>query len=131
MGTNLKRIQNLLKEQKEVFEEIQDAPLSKEDKKAFLEAVRSYSRLGEMIYSRGDIKEMCGRVHEMVKTAGRVVTEDQDWFDSVSLRQETKRLQDDYKIFEKSAQEMAILQERLTMSYENIGSGLKKFFDMD
>jgi hypothetical protein len=41
-----------------------------------------------------------------------------------------KGLNESYKVFEKTAQEISRLQERLTAAYEDIGQGLSKYFDM-
>ena len=41
-----------------------------------------------------------------------------------------KGLNESYKVFEKTAQEISRLQERLSASYEDIGQGLSKYFDI-
>jgi len=108
----------------------QPKPLSKEEKLAVMQEIKNFTALGESVYGKGDLEQMAERVRNIVESAQRIMTEKQDWFEAVSYRQATKRLQEDYKIFEDSCKEMKMLQERMAMAYENIGANLNRYFDM-
>lgn len=108
----------------------QPAPLTKEEKRAFLESVKNFSALGESIYGKGDLCELTERVRDIVEKAQRIVTEDADWFDEVAHKKASKRLEEDYKMFEETAKQMSQLQQRLSMAYENIGQALNRYYDV-
>ena len=104
--------------------------IPKEKKREFVEAVRNYSQLGESVYGKGDLKELCQKIHYMVEMAQQVTLSEGDWFDGITVNRHMKGLNESYKVFEKTAQEMSRLQERLSASYEDIGQGLSKYFDI-
>jgi len=106
-------------------------PVSKEEKQAFKEAVANFSAMGESVYGKTNLHELTERVRNIVEMAQRVVTEDADWFNEIAHKKNFKRLEEDYRMFEDTAKEMAQLQERLNMAYENIGKGLDSYFDVN
>jgi len=114
----------------ETLLEDQPKPMSKEEKRNVLENIKNFSALGESVYGKGDLEHISNRVREIVESAQRIMTEKEDWFEAVSYRQATKRLNEDYKIFEDSCKEMKVLQERMSMAYENIGQSLNRYFDV-
>ena len=109
----------------------QQRPLSKEEKQAFKEAVANFSAMGDSVYGKANLQELTERVRGIVDTAQRIVTEDADWFDEIAHKKNFKRLEEDYKMFEDTAQQMSQLQERLSMAYENIGQQLNRYFDVN
>jgi hypothetical protein len=111
--------------------ETQPAPLTKEEKQQFKEDLMNFSALGESVYGKGNLKQMTERVGKIIETAQRVVTEDKDWFDEMAHKKNLKRLEEDYKMFHETAQEMSRLQERLSLAYESIGQGLNRYFDVN
>jgi hypothetical protein len=115
----------------ETLLEDQPKPMSKEEKRAFMETVKNFSALGQSVYGKGDLQELTERVKHIVENAQRIMNEKADWFDQVSLKRENKRLQEDYNVFESTAKEMLQLQERLSMAYENIGQSLNRYYDID
>ena len=42
-----------------------------------------------------------------------------------------KEISNSYKVFEKTAQEMSQLRERLEAAFEDIGQGLGRYFEID
>ena len=109
-----------------------EAPkMTREEKAAFLEAVKNFSALGTSVYGRNNLQELCERVKDIVEKGQRVMTESGDWFDDVAHKKSFKRIEEDYKMFEETAKEMSRLQERLSIAYENIGQGLSRYYDMD
>lgn len=118
---------------KEILEALESEPvqLTKEQKQEFVNAVKGYSQLGEFVYSKGNLKELCERVKYMVEMAQQVTLSEGDWFDGITVNRHMKGLNESYKVFEKTAKEISQLQERLSASYEDIGQGLNKYFDVN
>ena len=120
---NLKRIlETILDEQPQ--------PMSKEEKRAFVEEVKNFSALGDSVYGKGDLESITERVKGIVNRAEKIMTESDDWFSDVAHKKNFKRIQEDYAMFESTAREMKQLQERLSMAYENIGQGLSRYYDV-
>jgi hypothetical protein len=105
--------------------------MSNQEKRSFMQEVKNFSALGESIYEKTDLNVVTERVKTIVEKAQRIMTEKEDWFETVSYRQANKRLDEDYKIFESTCKEMKQLQERLSMAYENIGHTLSRYYDVD
>jgi len=118
---------------KEILEALEREPvkLTNEQKREFVKAVKGYSELGESVYGKGDLKELCERVKYMVEMAQQVTLSEGDWFDGITVNRHMKGLNESYKVFEKTAQEISRLQERLSSAYEDIGQGLGKYFDVN
>ena len=118
---------------KEILEALEREPVkvTTEQKRKFVEAVKGYSQLGESVYGKGDLRELCERVKYMVEMAQQVTLSEGDWFDGITVNRHMKGLNESYKVFEKTAKEISQLQERLSASYEDIGQGLNKYFDVN
>ena len=127
-----KMLKNILNE-KYLREEEEDMPaMTKEDKKAFLEAVANYHRLGEMIYRANTLKEVASTLGGIVEMAENVtLQESEHWFDNVTVSRHMKQLQEAYKVFEKTAGEMSGMQQRLEAAYEDIGTVLNKYYKVN
>ena len=127
-----KMLKNILNE-KYLREEEDDMPeMTKEDKKAFLEAVSNYHRLGEMIYRANTLKEVASTLGGIVEMAENVtLQESEHWFDNVTVSRHMKQLQEAYKVFEKTAGEMSGMQQRLEAAYEDIGTVLNKYYKVN
>ena len=78
----------------------------------------------------GNLQELCERVKYMVEMAQEVTLAEGDWFDGITVNRHMKGLNESYKVFEKTAQEISRLQERLSAAYEDIGQGLSKYFEI-
>ena len=117
---------------RELLEALEREPiqLTKEQKQQFLETVRNYPHLGESVYSKTNLKELSEKIKNIVEVAQQMTLAEGDWFDGITINRHMKGLNESYKVFEKTAQEISRLQERLTASYEDIGQGLSKYFDM-
>jgi hypothetical protein len=103
--------------------------LQKEDKKAFLEAVANYHRLGEMVYAKRGLKEVTKTVQGIVEKAEALtLQESEHWFDNVTVSRHMKQLKEAYKVFEKTAGEMSGLQQRLEAAYDDMGSILGRYY---
>ena len=118
---------------KEILEALEREPekVTTEDKRSFIEAIGNYSQIGNSVYGSGDLKQMCERIKSMVEMAQRITLAEGDWFDGITVNRHMKNINDNYKVFEKTAKEISQLQERLAAAYEDIGQGLGKYFDVN
>jgi len=133
MKSKLQTLRDLLYEtdtKKTVFSD-QPAPLTTEDKRAFAESLKSFSQIGESVYSNRNLEEITERLSKMVETASRMVTEKEDIVDSVSASRQLKHVQAAMNEFKKSAAEMMIHERRLAAAYEDIAEGLSKYYKID
>ena len=123
--TKDKRIRDLLKE---TFEEYY---LTKENKKKFLDEVAEYNSMGKIIYRSTDLREIAKKVNEIGKLAEYMVLKKiDDWFDNQSVKKDMKALRESADIFEKTAKDMHVLQQRLESAYEEMGMKLSKYFEI-
>jgi len=127
-----KMLKNILNE-KYLREEEDDMPaMTKEDKKAFLEAVANYHRLGEMIYRANTLKEVASTLGGIVEMAENVtLQESEHWFDNVTVSRHMKQLKEAHKVFEKTAVDMTEMQQRLEAAYDDMGSILNKYYKVN
>ena len=83
------------------------------------------------IYRNQSLKETAQYLGELIEAASQLtLAETEDWFDGVTVGRHMKHLGESYKIFEKTAQEMSTLQQRLESAYEDIGGTLNKYYDI-
>lgn len=105
--------------------------MSTEQKKAFLEAVYKFAEHANSIYRPQSLKETSQYLGELIEAAHHLtLSETEDWFDANTVNRHMKHLGESYKIFEKTANEMAVLQQRLESCYEDIGGTLNKYYDI-
>jgi len=110
----------------------QETPkMSNEDKRAFLESVGNFNSFGESIYRENSFQDMSESIGKMLEQAKHVALQEGDWFDGVTVGRHMKGLGESYKIFEKTAKEMSILQQRMEACYEDMGGTLGKYFDIN
>ena len=124
MKSNLKYILEMITED-------QPTPLSKEEKAAFADQVKRFSEMGDSVYGKGNLQELTDRVKDIVNKAEQIASESGDWFDNVTIKRHMKTLNESYKVFESTAKEMNQLQQRLSAAYEDIASGLSKYFEVE
>jgi len=127
MSQNTIKLSSLisLKENEEVVK------MSNEEKKAFLEAVYRFAEHANGIYRKHSLKETSQYLGELIDAANHLtLSETQDWFDTQTVNRHMKHLSEAHKIFEKTAQEIEGLQQRLESAYEDIGSTLNKYYDV-
>lgn len=99
-----------------------EIPFSKQERNAFIESLREYSGFKNEIYRSTKLKELSKKIGQMVEATEAFALQETDgWFDNVSVNRDLKELKNDYKVFEKTCQEMSVLQQRLESVYENIG----------
>lgn len=123
-------LRNLLNEK--YLGETEKPKMTKEEKKAFLEAVSQYHKLGEMVYRNNQLSELSETLSNIVSTAENLtMQESEHWFDNVTVSRHMKQIQEAYKVFEKTAGEMSGMQQRLEAAYEDIGTVLNKYYNVN
>ncbi len=129
---NLNALQNLLNEdasKQTVFSE-GPTPLTTDQKRQFSEAVKTFSLMGENVYSNGKLKEIVERISNIVETATQLVTEKEDMIDSISAGRQMKHVGASLKEFQKSANEVMIHERRMEAAFEDIAEGIQKYFNV-
>ena len=106
--------------------------MQKEDKKSFLNAVANFHQIGEMIHSNGQLKEITETLSNIVQQAEALtIQESEHWFDNVTVSRHMKQMNEAYKVFEKTANEMNSLQQRLESAYDDMGMVLNRYYNVN
>ena len=102
------------------------------DAGAFVEEVKNFSRMGEMIYREGSLRDVAKGLSELAEKA-RIATlqETDDWFDKVTINKNMKSLGNTSGEFTKIAKEANALQQRMESLYEDMGHILGRYYDLD
>lgn len=104
---------------------------SKEERRAFLESMRQFSNFKNEIYRSKKLKEIASQIGQLIESAEQfTLKETESGFDQISVNRDLKEIKTDYKIFEKTCNEIHQLQVRLENVYENIGTKLGKYYDI-
>jgi len=119
-----------------VKEEEEERPraekLTTEQKQAFLEAVKGYKAYGESVYRKEGLTKVYESIRGLVEVANKVtLSETGDWFDGVTVGRHMKRMNESFKVFEKTLKEVSTLQQRLESSYDEIGEVLGKYYEIN
>ena len=133
LGKNLNTIKSFLNEtdKRTVFEKDEPTPLTMEDKQRFAESLSSYSAMAEAVSGTRNLEEIVERISHMVETATRMVHESEDdMLDKVAESRRLKRVEAALKDLKKSANEIMIHERRCSAAIDDIGEGLKKYYDV-
>lgn len=104
---------------------------SKDERKAFIENIRNFSRYSESIYRSAKLAEIAEEIGQTIKVAQQMNLQETDgWFDNVTVSRHNKRMEEAYKTFQNSAKEVSVLQQRMESAYEDIAETLKKYYDV-
>ncbi len=118
------KLKNILQE---VFE---DTP--KVDKYKVVEGVKNFGIVGKQIYNNNNIVEVAKQLASIAESAhNHILSEQDDWFDKVSVNKNMKSLKGSVVEFQKAAKEAHILNQRLTGLYEDIGHVLNRYYEID
>ena len=97
-----------------------------------METIANFSKLSDSIYREQSLQDITEQIKYIVDSASQVtVTETEDWFDRVTVQRHMKQLGESYKTFEKTAKQIAELQQRLEACYEDIGTGLNRYYNIN
>ena len=110
----------------------ESAEMSNEQKMAFLEAVKSYKKFGESIYRKEGLAKVYESIRGLVEIAGKnMVKETEGSFDGITVGRHVKRMNESFKVFEKTLKEVGTLQQRLESTYDEIGEVLGKYYEIN
>ena len=113
-------------------EDEESSEMTTEQKHAFLEAVKAYKSFGETVYRNEGLSEVYESIRGLVEAAGKnMVKETEGSFDGITVGRHVKRMNESFKIFEKTLREVATLQQRLESSYDEIGETLGKYYEIN
>jgi hypothetical protein len=133
----MKKLSQLLKESQDLdyrrmnVGEEEGQGMTKEEKRAFVEAVAAYRQLGEMISHKGNLSEIHESIKGIVENANNItLKETGDWFDRVTVQRHMKSMNESFKIFSNTIKEVSTLQQRLESSYDEIGEVLGKYYEI-
>ena len=128
----MKKLKNLI-ESKWLVDDENKASLGTDEKRAFVEAVARFNEYGDMLRAHSQLKETAQTIAKIVEMAPHIaqLTEDDDWFDGVTVGRHMKQLGEAHKVFNKTAQELSVAQRRMEAAYEDIGGTLNKYFNIN
>jgi len=110
---------------------LSDKRMTEAEKKETLEAVSRFNEYGKHIYKTQEIAEMVESIKKLSENASKMVIENSDdWFDTVSVKRDTKAIGDAVKVFEATAKEAQTLQQRFESVFEDIGQKLGKYYEI-
>jgi len=116
----------LYNKHKHLFES--DEPI---DRNQFLENVKSITSLNQEIYRANKLQQVSEELGALVEMSKRFNLEETDgWFDGITVNRHNKKMDEAYKIFEKTCNEITQLQQRLEASYEDIVETLAKYYEV-
>jgi hypothetical protein len=108
-----------------------EVEFTSEQRDVFLAAVKEYKKFGESVYRTKGLEEVCKSIKNLVEVANKItIKETGDWFDGVTVSRHMKRMNESYKVFEKTLSEVATLQQRMESSYDEIGEVLSKYYEI-
>ena len=106
--------------------------MTNEQKSAFLEAVKSYKQFGETVYRKEGLAKVYESIKNVVELAGKnMVKETEGSFDGITVGRHVKRMNESFKIFEKTLREVHTLQQRLESTYDEIGEVFGKYYEIN
>lgn len=124
------RLAEFFKEEQVAPQQASAAPAPTKD--SFLESLKQFNAHGQSIYGSKKLKEITDHIKSIVESAEQLtLTETDGWFDKVTVTRHMKQLKESYKTFEKTANEMGVLQQRLEACYEDIGKNLNNYWEVE
>jgi len=127
-----KTIQKLIKEvlTENVNEDLEQNPVTLEEKKVFLENVKNFSDYGSKLKNESDLVQLAEEMKNIVIMAERIMLDETDeWFDKITLRRNTSEMKKISENINKTARETKSLQERLYALYEDLNHVMSRYFD--
>jgi len=115
-----------------LLKEDMDRPrLSTDQKKQFLESVKSFGKYGKHLKSDIDLVELSEELNNICKMAEQVTLEEADeWFDKMTVNRNMKELKRIGGEFHKTSKEAKGLQERMISLYEDMGHVINRYFEI-
>ena len=110
---------------------LEESKLAPEQKKTFLEAMQKFNEYGKHIYRESELKSIIENMETLMSGASNfIIDESDDWFDSVTIKRDSKDINNTAQAFTKTAREMVGMQHRLESLYEDLGNKLGRYYDL-
>jgi len=108
-----------------------ESKLAPEQKKTFLEAMLKFNEYGKHIYRESELRSIIENMETLMSGASNfIIDESDDWFDSVTIKRDSKDINNTAQAFTKTAREMIGMQHRLESLYEDLGNKLGRYYDL-
>ena len=105
--------------------------LTIEEKQVVNNTIAKFNKFNEHIYRPNSVKEVISAIKELCELAGKVaLSETDDWFDSVTVKKDVKEINSNLTKFEKVANEVNTMQQRMEALYEDIGQKLGRYYQI-
>ena len=106
--------------------------LSPEEKKAVMEMIGKFNEYGKHVYRADELRKITNEMKDVVnKAKDMTLQETEGSFDGITVGRHMKGLDGSMQLFEKTANEINTLQQRLESVYEDIGSVLNKYYKIN
>ena len=129
-AANVEDVKDLNMKLKNLLNENSDK-IKSSSKRAVIEAVANFNAFGESIYSKSDLKEVVKSITELCENATKLALQEQDdWFDSVTVKRDMKEISNILKEFVKASTESLSSQQRLESLYEDLGHKLGRYYEI-
>ena len=110
---------------------LEESKLAPEQKKTFLEAMTKFNEYGNHIYRESELRSIIENMETLMSGASNfIIDESDDWFDSVTIKRDSKDINNTAKAFTKTAKEVVGMQQRLESLYEDLGNKLGRYYDL-
>ena len=117
---------------KKLMEGIEWDEGTKVNKFEVTEGVRTYQMIGSSVFGGTGMLETATQLSKIVEDAqNHVLSENDDWFDKVTVNRNMGALKGMVKEFKKSALESHQLDQRLRSLYEDMGTVLNRYYEID
>ena len=108
-----------------------ESKLEPAQKKTFLEAMQKFNEYGKHVYRESELKSIVETMETLMSGASNfIIDESDDWFDSLTVKRDSKDINNTAKLFTKTANEMVGMQHRLESLYEDLGNKLGRYYDL-
>lgn len=106
-------------------------PLTREEKVKMYETIRAYNEYRGNLKAEG-IYETAQRIMEAVNLAERyALKECGDWMEAKMIQRDMKEIKRDAADLYKEAQKIKEIEKQLEMMYEQIGTRLERYFEIN
>ena len=117
---------------KKLMESIDWSDTPKVDRYEVTEGVRQYSNIGQTMFKENNIIEVAKQLHKIVEGAqNHILGEQDEWFDKVTINRNMTSLKGMVKEFKKTAVEAHQTDQRLRSLYEDMGTILNRYYDIN
>lgn len=111
--------------------EKEEATMTSEQKKHFLEIISTYNSFQEQMRRKSDLQNISETLGTIIEAARELtINEADDWFDENTVKRNMKNLDSLREEFKKTAKEARSLDTRMEALYEEMGMLLNRYFNI-